>query len=155
MVKTNRYLSGALFALDQKEKSAAQSQQLLEKLRRHPVTGYAVFALVLMVMQMLSGLDLISPSFVTAVGSTIIFVIILSLSLASGISDIWLCTTIKLVAAVSNKNVNIGCIGVGVSLILPCPTLQIPFGIFLWSKAITYDTSVIKLSSLNDLFNIL
>ena len=76
MVKTNRYLSGALFALEQKEKSAAQSQQLLEKLRRHPVTGYAVFALVLMVMQMLSGLDLISPSFVTAVGSTIIFVII-------------------------------------------------------------------------------
>lgn len=76
MIKTNRYLSGTLFAADQKEKSAAQTQNVLERLRRHPVTGYAVFALVLMAMQMLSKLGVISSSFVTAVGSTIIFVII-------------------------------------------------------------------------------
>lgn len=76
MMKTNRYLSGSLFALDEKEKSAAQTRDFFSRLRSHPVTGYAVFALVLMAMQLLAGLDVISSSFVTAVGSTIIFVII-------------------------------------------------------------------------------
>ena len=76
MMKTNRYLSGSLFALDEKEKAAAQTRDVFSRLRSHPVTGYAVFALVLMVMQLLAGLDVISSSFVTAVGSTIIFVII-------------------------------------------------------------------------------
>jgi branched-chain amino acid transport system permease protein len=76
MVKTNRYLSGTLFAQDQQEKSAAQTQKLFDRLWHHPVTGFAIFALVLMAMQLMSGMDLISPSFVTAVGSTLIFVII-------------------------------------------------------------------------------
>lgn len=76
MVKTNAYLSGTLFAADQKEKSAAYAQSVLTRLFRHPVAGYAAFALVLAVMQMLSGLGVVSSSFVTAVGSTIIFVII-------------------------------------------------------------------------------
>ena len=76
MVKTNRYLSGTLFARDQQEKDAVQNAQLFTRLRRHPVTGFAVFALVLMLMQLLSKAGAISPSFVTAVGSTIIFVIV-------------------------------------------------------------------------------
>lgn len=76
MIKTNRYLSSSLFAEDQKEKSALQVQAFLTKLRSHPVTSFAVFALVLMLMQVLSRNGYVSSSFVTAVGSTIIFVII-------------------------------------------------------------------------------
>lgn len=76
MIKTNRYLSKALFDENQKEKSAAQVQTLLGKLHRHPVTSFAIFALILIVMQVLSRLGVVSSSFVTAVGSTIIFVIV-------------------------------------------------------------------------------
>lgn len=76
MIKTNRYLSGTLLAHDQAEKSAAQTQSLLYKLQHHPVTSFAVFALVLVLMQILSRAGLVSSSFVTAVGSTIIFVIV-------------------------------------------------------------------------------
>lgn len=76
MIKTNRYLSGTLLAEDQKLKEAYQTRAVLQKLQRHPVTGFAVFALVLALMQLLSSLGLVSSSFVTAVGSTIIFVII-------------------------------------------------------------------------------
>lgn len=76
MIKTNRYLRSALFAEDQKEKSALQVQAVLHKLRRHPVTSFAIFSLVLVLMQVLSRSGLVSSSFVTAVGSTIIFVII-------------------------------------------------------------------------------
>ena len=76
MIKTNRYLTSTLLAEDQKEKSAAQAQNILARLRRHPVTAYAVFALVLVLMQLLSRAGVVSSSFVTAVGSTIIFVIV-------------------------------------------------------------------------------
>ena len=76
MIKTNAYLSSALFDQDQKEKTAVQTQNMIDRLRRHPVTGFAVFSLVLVLMQMLSKAGLVSSSFVTAVGSTIIFVII-------------------------------------------------------------------------------
>lgn len=76
MVKTNRYLSSMLFAEDQKQKSAARVLSALEKLRRHPVTAFAIFAVVLVVMQVLARDGYVSSSFVTAVGSTIIFVII-------------------------------------------------------------------------------
>jgi len=76
MIKTNRYLSTTLFAEDQKLKDAAQARAVLQKLQRHPVTSFAIFALVLAMMQTLSQAGLVSSSFVTAVGSTIIFVII-------------------------------------------------------------------------------
>ena len=76
MIKTNRYLSTTLFAEDQKQKDAAQVSAILRKLQHHPVTSFAVFALVLALMQTLSQAGLVSSSFVTAVGSTIIFVII-------------------------------------------------------------------------------
>ncbi len=75
MIKTNRYLSSTLFAENQKEKSAAQIGTVLNNLR-NPVTSFAVFAVVLVLMQMLSQADMVSSSFVTAVGSTLIFVII-------------------------------------------------------------------------------
>ena len=76
MIKTNRYLSTTLFAEDQKQKDAAQVSAILRKLQHHPVTSFAVFALVLALMQTLSQAGLVSSSFVTAVGSTVIFVII-------------------------------------------------------------------------------
>jgi branched-chain amino acid transport system permease protein len=76
MMKTNRYLSSTLFAQDQKEKSAASVMATLNKLRQHPVSGFALFAVVLIAMQLLSSIGAVSASFVTAVGSTIIFVII-------------------------------------------------------------------------------
>ena len=76
MIKTNRYLSTTLFAQDQKEKSAASVQAMLNKLSKNPVSGFALFALVLVAMQVLSSVGAVSASFVTAVGSTIIFVII-------------------------------------------------------------------------------
>ena len=76
MIKTNRYLSTTLFAQDQKETSAANVQAMLNKLSKNPVSGFALFALVLVAMQLLSSMGVVSASFVTAVGSTIIFVII-------------------------------------------------------------------------------
>lgn len=76
MIKTNRYLESTLFAEQQKARSAAQAQNVLQKLQHHPVTSFAIFALVLIAMQTLSKAGLVSSSFVTAVGSTLIFVII-------------------------------------------------------------------------------
>lgn len=76
MIKTNRYLSATLLTEDQKLKQADQVSARLQRLRKNPVSGFAIFALVLIIMQVLSRADLISSSFVTAVGSTIIFVII-------------------------------------------------------------------------------
>ena len=76
MIKTNRYLSSTLFTQAQQDSSAARVLALLQKLRTHPVTSFALFAAVLMVMQALSGYGYVTSSFVTAVGSTIIFVII-------------------------------------------------------------------------------
>ena len=76
MVKTNRYLSSVLFEEDQNEKATARVLQQIKKFRAHPVTAYAVFALILILMQVLSRNGLVSSSMVTAVGSTIIFVII-------------------------------------------------------------------------------
>ena len=76
MIKTNRYLQSTLLTTDQTAKSAEQAANVLHKLRRHPVTAYAIFALVLMAMQLLSGAGVISSSFVSAIGSTLIFVIV-------------------------------------------------------------------------------
>jgi len=76
MVKINRYLSSTLFAQDQKEKSAAQAYDVLRKVRRHPISGFAIFSLILILLQFLARDGYISSSFVTAIGSTVIFVII-------------------------------------------------------------------------------
>jgi branched-chain amino acid transport system permease protein len=76
MVKMNRYLSSALFDQNIKEKNACQVSAVLDKLRRHPTTAFAVFAIVLVAMQVLSGRGYVSSSFVNAAGSTLIFVIV-------------------------------------------------------------------------------
>ena len=76
MIKTNRYLSSTLFAEDQQRKSAVNAIAFLDKLRRHPVTAYAIFALILILAQFMASEGYISTSFVSAIGSTIIFVIV-------------------------------------------------------------------------------
>lgn len=76
MIKKNHYLSSSLFAEDQKQKHAAQIKNFLLGLGRHPVTAFAIFAVILVAMQTFSDYGYISSSFVTAIGSTIIFVII-------------------------------------------------------------------------------
>ena len=76
MMKTNQYLSTTLLLQDQTHKKAARIGELLQRFRAHPVTAFAVFSLVLVLMQMLSKEGMVSSSFVTAIGSTIIFVIV-------------------------------------------------------------------------------
>ena len=76
MIKTNRYLSSTLLASDQKQKDSARLLTSFQKLRTHPVTAYAIFAVVLLMMQELSTIGYVDSSFVTAVASTLIFVII-------------------------------------------------------------------------------
>ena len=76
MIKKNHYLSSSLFVEDQKQKHALQIKNILAKFTTHPNTAFAIFAVILVAIQSLSQDGYISPSFVTAVGSTIIFVII-------------------------------------------------------------------------------
>ena len=76
MVKMNRYLSSTLFDQNLNEKNACRVSAVFDKLRRHPTTAFAVFAIVLVAMQLLSGRGYVSSSFVNAVGSTLIFVIV-------------------------------------------------------------------------------
>lgn len=76
MIKTNRYLSSTLFAEDQKQKHALQVKTILTKLGCHPTTAFAIFCLLLVAVQSLSKQGFVSSSFVTAIGSTIIFVIV-------------------------------------------------------------------------------
>lgn len=76
MVKTNRYLTSTLLHQNIQEKNTCQVMAVLDKLRRHPTTSFAVFAIVLVAMQVLSKNGYVSSSFVNAVGSTLIFVIV-------------------------------------------------------------------------------
>jgi branched-chain amino acid transport system permease protein len=48
----------------------------LEKLRKQPVFSYGVFAVVLVLIQLLSKIGIVSSSFVTAIGTTIIYCIV-------------------------------------------------------------------------------
>ena len=76
MMKTNRYLASALFDQSTGENHIGQATAFLNKLRCHPTTSFAVFAVVLVAMQVLSKNGYVSSSFVNAVGSTLIFVIV-------------------------------------------------------------------------------
>ncbi len=74
-MKKNRYVSASLLNRNQVEGDAKALQQL-QQLRKHPLFAFAVFALLLVLTQVLSKEGLISPSFVTAIGTTIIFCIV-------------------------------------------------------------------------------
>lgn len=76
MMKTNNYLSRSLIQEDKDRRSVMQILTGLNKFRKNPVLGYALFAVVLLVIQTLSSAKLISSSFVTAIGNTIIYCIV-------------------------------------------------------------------------------
>ena len=77
MVSTmNNDLSRSLLRQDRERANAEQAMTFLEKLRKQPVYSYGVFALVLVFTQLLSKIGLISASFVTAIGTTIIYCIV-------------------------------------------------------------------------------
>jgi branched-chain amino acid transport system permease protein len=75
-IKNNSYLSKSLLNEERDRKNVEQAMTLIEKIRKRPTYSFAVFALVLAFTQMLSKIGLISPSFVTAIGTTIIFCIV-------------------------------------------------------------------------------
>ena len=74
--KTNKDLSRALFKEERERVNAEQAMTFLEKLRKQPVYSYGVFAIVLVLTQLLSKIGIISSSFVTAIGTTIIYCIV-------------------------------------------------------------------------------
>ena len=76
VIKANNDLSKSFFKEARERASAEQAMTFLEKLRKQPVFSYGVFAIVLVLAQLLSKIGLISSSFVTAIGTTIIFCIV-------------------------------------------------------------------------------
>ena len=68
----NKYLSDSLL----KQESERQGAELLGKLIKRPTFSFAVFAVVMILIQALSKAGLIGSSFVNAVGSTLIFCIV-------------------------------------------------------------------------------
>ena len=75
MIKKNK-LTSPLFSEDADKKNAERKLRFLEKARKHPTFSFAIFALVLVLMQVLSKAGLVSSSFVTAIGTTVIFCIV-------------------------------------------------------------------------------
>lgn len=77
MISTaSKDLSKSLFRQERERASAEQAMTFLEKLRKQPVYSYGVFAVVLVLTQLLSKIGIISSSFVTAIGTTIIYCIV-------------------------------------------------------------------------------
>ncbi len=74
MIAKKNYLSTPLFEADSKNEKSILT--ILNSIRKHPVSAFALFAVILVVVQMLSKMQVISSSFVTAIGSTIIFCIV-------------------------------------------------------------------------------
>ena len=72
----NYNLSKMLINERRKEESALRTINFLNKLKKRPVASFAIFALILVVIQLLAKNDMISSSFATAIGSTIIFCIV-------------------------------------------------------------------------------
>ena len=76
MTKTNDYLVKKMLDEQSKERSAKRALEIFHKFKVHPVIGYLIFAAVLIVMQVLSTEKIISTSFISAVGSTLIYCIV-------------------------------------------------------------------------------
>ncbi len=74
-IKSNCF-SASLLRKRREEENVAQAISFMSKLRKRPAFAFAVFALVLVATQFLSKQGLISPSFVTAIGTTVIFCIV-------------------------------------------------------------------------------
>ena len=76
MIKRNSYLSKSLLKDNADQAQAKQVLEFLNKFRKNPIYGYGIFAAILIVLQLMSSSKMISSSFVTAIGSTIIFCIV-------------------------------------------------------------------------------
>ncbi len=78
MVKTklNKYLFNPLNKEEADRRSAEKALAVLSYIRRQPVFSFAIFALVLVLIQVLSKAGYISSPFVTAIGSTLLFCIV-------------------------------------------------------------------------------
>ncbi|MBR3845205.1 MAG: branched-chain amino acid ABC transporter permease [Clostridia bacterium] len=77
MNKLNRnYLNMPLYRAENERRSVENTLALLNKLRKNPVVGYVIFALILTVTQILSSAGLVNSSFVYAIGSTLIFCVV-------------------------------------------------------------------------------
>lgn len=72
----NYNLSKMLINERRKEESALRTINFLNKLKNRPVMSFAVFSLILVAVQLMAKNDLITNSFATAIGSTIIFAIV-------------------------------------------------------------------------------
>ena len=70
-----KFLS-ALLLKEDNDATALKALGFLDRLRKQPVLGYAIFAVILLLVQVLSKLGLVSSSLVTAIGSTVIFCIV-------------------------------------------------------------------------------
>ena len=76
VMNKNNSLSKSFFNEERERINAEQAMTFIEKLRKQPVFAYAVFALVLAAVQLLSQIGIISSSLVTAIGITIIYSIV-------------------------------------------------------------------------------
>ena len=76
MTKTNDYLVKKMLDEQSKERSAHRTLNVLRNFKLNPVIGYLIFAVVLVVMQSMSTAGAISTSFISAVGSTLIYCIV-------------------------------------------------------------------------------
>lgn len=76
MTMKNDILVKKMLAEQDKERSAKRALQVFDKFRHHPTLGYVIFALVLVIMQVLAKNDVISTSFIGAVGTTLIYCIV-------------------------------------------------------------------------------
>ena len=76
VMNKNNNLSKSFFREERERANAEQAMTFIEKLRKQPVYSYGVFAIVLVLTQMLSNAGLISSSFVKAIGTTIIYCIV-------------------------------------------------------------------------------
>ncbi|MBO5777407.1 MAG: branched-chain amino acid ABC transporter permease [Clostridia bacterium] len=76
MIKTNDYLVKKMLDEQNKERSAQRALKLFHSFKLHPVVGYLIFAVILIVMQSMASAGAISTSFVSAIGSTLIYCIV-------------------------------------------------------------------------------
>ena len=72
----NNVLSKSLLNEVNKQKEAERALTVLKNIRKHPVFAFAIFAVVLVLMQVLANQGLVSSSFVTAIGTTVIYCIV-------------------------------------------------------------------------------
>lgn len=72
----NNYLSECLLKDNSEQVQAKRTLDFLNRFRKNPIYGYALFAGILIALQLMSNYKMVSSSFMTAIGSTIIFCIV-------------------------------------------------------------------------------